>query len=150
MTRQNSALAFVAVLSFAAAWSPLRAIAAEKSVVKAAADCKWTSAGIPGVSIAAVEGDMAKGPSHFYLKYDAGVATPMHHHSPDHYVTTISGTLILTADGKEHRLAPGSYFEFTGKAKHAGRVEGNEPCVMFIDARGPWDVVLDTAASAKK
>jgi hypothetical protein len=24
---------------------------------------------------------------------------------------------------------------------HVARCEGSEPCVMFIDARGPWDVV---------
>ena len=38
--------------------------------------------GIPGVTKAPVEGDMAKGASHFYLKYAAGLVTPVHHHSP--------------------------------------------------------------------
>jgi quercetin dioxygenase-like cupin family protein len=85
---------------------------------------------------------MKKGASHFYLKYAGGFAAPVHHHSPDHYATTVSGNLVLVVDGKEHRLPPGSYFAFTGKAKHAGRCEGTEACVMFIDARGPWDVVL--------
>jgi quercetin dioxygenase-like cupin family protein len=86
---------------------------------------------------------MAKGPSHFYLKYDAGVVTPLHHHSPDHYATVVSGTLVLVTAGKENRLAPGSFFALTGMAKHAARVEGKEPCVMFIDARGAWDVVAE-------
>jgi quercetin dioxygenase-like cupin family protein len=93
---------------------------------------------------------MAKGPSHFYLKYDAGLVTPLHHHSPDHYATTISGSLILVVDGKEHRLAPGSYFAFTGKAAHVARCEGSEACVMFIDARGAWDVVPETKTDASK
>jgi hypothetical protein len=44
-------------------------------------------------------------------------------------------------EGKEQRLPPGSFFAFTGKARHAARCEGREACVMFIDARGPWDVV---------
>jgi quercetin dioxygenase-like cupin family protein len=56
-------------------------------------------------------------------------------------VTTISGNLTLLLDGKEQRLTPGSYFAFTGKAPHAARCEANEPCVMFVDARGAWDVV---------
>jgi quercetin dioxygenase-like cupin family protein len=101
----------------------------------------WVQGGIPGVSTAAVEGDMGKGASHFFLKYAAGFVAPLHHHTPDHYVTTVSGNLVLVVDGKEHRLAPGSYFAFTGKATHAARCEGSEDCVMFVDARGKWDVV---------
>jgi len=150
MTRHSLAFAFVATLAIARAVSPVTAQAAEKAVVTPVADLKWAPAGIPGVSIAAVDGDMAKGPSHFYLKYDAGLVTPLHHHSPDHYVTVVSGTLTLTAGGADHRLAPGSFFALTGMAKHAARVEGKEPCVMFIDARGPWDVVVDPAAGDKK
>ena len=103
----------------------------------------WKDAGVPGVSLAVVDGDPAKGPSHFYLKYKAGLATPLHHHTADHFVTTISGTLVLTAGGKEHKLSPGSFFALTGKAPHAAKVEGAEDCVMFIDARGAWDVVAE-------
>lgn len=120
-----------------------------KAVVTAKGDVAWTDAGIPGVTKAAVEGDMANGPSHFYLKYPAGFATPSHHHSPDHYVTTVSGNLVLVADGKERKLAPGSYFALTGKAKHVARCEGSEDCVMFVDARGAWDVVPEKQAAAK-
>jgi quercetin dioxygenase-like cupin family protein len=138
------------VLVFALSLAAVALIAAEKSVVTPVADVKWASAGVPGVSIAPVEGDMQKGPSHFYLKYDAGFSAPAHHHSPDHYVTTVSGTLVLTVDGKENRLAPGSYFALLGKAKHTARVEGDQPCVMFIDARGPWDVVMEEGTTAKK
>lgn len=133
-------LSFAIVL--AAALPPLTlAEGPAKAVSTKAADLKWTGAGIPGVSTAVVDGDMAKGPSHFFLKYDAGLVTPVHHHSPDHYATTVSGSLVLVADGKEQRLPPGSFFAFTGKAAHAARCEGSEACVMFIDARGAWDVV---------
>lgn len=118
------------------------------AVVTSKAALKWTEAGIPGVSTAAVQGDMAKGSSHFYLKYKAGFVSPVHHHSADHYVTTVSGDLVLVVDGKEHRLAPGSYFDFTGKAAHATRCEGDEDCVMFIDARGIWDAVPEASAAS--
>ncbi len=110
---------------------------------------KWADAGIPGVSTAVVQGDMAKGPSHFYLRYPAGFVSPVHHHSPDHYATTVSGSLSLTMDGKEQRLSPGSYFSFTGKAPHVARCAGPEACVMFIDARGAWDVVVEQKPPAK-
>jgi quercetin dioxygenase-like cupin family protein len=112
-----------------------------KAVMTPVADVKWADAGFPGVSIAAVDGDTKKGASHFFLKYAAGFVSPPHHHSPDHHVVTVSGTLVLTAGGKEVRLAPGSYFAFKDKAAHVARCEGTQDCVMFVDARGRWDVV---------
>ena len=117
------------------------AVASGKAIVVARGDVTWTPGAIPGVSTAAVDGDMAKGASHFYLKYASGLVTPMHHHSADHYVTLVSGNLTLVADGKEHKLTPGSYFALTGKAPHAAKCEGSEDCVMFVDARAAWDVV---------
>ena len=148
MTRNSLGLVIVVALALAVALAPAPAMAG--STINQLSDLKWSAAAIPGVSTAVVEGDMTKGPSHFYLKYDAGLVTPVHHHSPDHYVTVVSGTLVLTVDGKEHRLGPGSFFALTGKAKHAARVEGKEPAVMFIDARGAWDVVPESAAADKE
>jgi quercetin dioxygenase-like cupin family protein len=117
--------------------------AADPAEATPQASLKWTDAGVAGVSTAQVQGDMAKGPSHFYLRYAGGFVSPKHHHSPDHYATTVSGTLVLVMGGKEQRLLPGSYFAFTNKAVHAARCEGTQACVMFIDARGPWDVVVE-------
>jgi len=142
MSRIKTRLAAALALAVAASLVPV-ASAGSGAAATAAAGLKWTDAGIPGVKTALVQGDMAKGPSHFYLKYPAGFTAPRHHHTPDHYATTVAGQLVLVVDGKDQRLAPGSYFAFTDKAVHAARCEGSEDCVMFIDARGPWDVVPD-------
>ena len=117
----NRSRTFLAVATLAL--GPALAQGASNAVFTPASDLKWIGAGVPGVATAVVKGDMGKGPSHFYLKYDAGFVAPVHHHSPDHYVTTVAGNLVLIVDGKEHRLAPGSYFAFTGRAKHAARCE---------------------------
>lgn len=140
-SRMNLLLA--ATLALAGAAAPLASAKGPgKTVMTPMADLKWSDAGIPGVATAGADGDMKKGASHFFLKYAAGFVAPMHHHSPDHYAVTVSGNLVLiTADGKEVRLAPGSFFAFKDKAPHAGRCEGSQDCVMFIDARGRWDVV---------
>ena len=142
MSRIKTRLAAALALAVAASLVPV-ARAGSGAAATAAAGLKWTDAGIPGVKTALVQGDMAKGPSHFYLKYPARFTAPRHHHTPDHYATTVAGQLVLVVDGKDQRLAPGSYFAFTDKAVHAARCEGSEDCVMFIDARGPWDVVPD-------
>ena len=138
---------FVAIVAVAA----VQAKAAGKStgIVKSSTEITWKEAGVPGVMTAVVDGDMAKRSSHFYLKYAAGFVAPLHHHSPDHFITTVSGNLVLTVDGKEHSLAPGSFIALTGKKPHAARCDGSEDCVMFVDARGPWDVVPEEAAAKK-
>lgn len=71
--------------------------------------------------------------------------------SSDHYGTVVSGNLVLVVDGKENKLPAGSYFAFTGKAKHATRCEAGADCVLAIDSRGKWDVVpADAKPAAKK
>ncbi len=128
----------------AAVFSATSALAAEtgKSVVLAKPDLKWKAMGTSGVASAPVSGDMEKGSSRFFLKYPAGLVTPMHHHTANHHVTVISGSIILTVGGKEHRLGPGAYFMLADRAAHTAKVEGNEDVVFFIHAEAPWDVVM--------
>ena len=141
-------LAVVAVQVTEAGKSQTKPTAAKgMGVVTSSTDVPWKEAGIPGVMTAQVDGDMAKGPSHFFLKYAAGFVTPVHHHSANHYVTLVKGNLVLTVDGKDHSLEPGSYFALTGKKTHSARCDGSEDCVMFVDARSPWDVVPETEAA---
>jgi len=113
------------------------------SEVVAAADRQWKDMGIPGVVAAPVSGDMDKGSSRFFLTYPVGLVTPAHHHSTNHYVTVVSGTITLNVNGHDHKLGPGSYFALTDKASHTAKVEGSEPAVMFIEADAPWDVVME-------
>jgi len=137
-------LAFSAVALVAAAAVPVFGDGAMgKTTVMTTSDLKWKDMGIPGVVAAPVSGDMDKGPSRFFLKYPVGFVTPKHHHTTDHYVTVVSGSLTLTVGGKDYRLGPGSYFALTGKASHVARVEGKEEAVFFIQADGPWDVMVE-------
>lgn len=118
------------------------AIGGDKTMVVPKAELKWKDMG-NGVAAATVSGDMEKGASRFFLKYPAGLVTPMHHHTADHYGTLISGNIALTVDGKEHKLGPGDYFVLTGKAVHMARVEGDTDAVFFIQADAPWDAVME-------
>jgi quercetin dioxygenase-like cupin family protein len=107
-----------------------------------AAEARWSDvAGSPGVQVAPLQGDPGRGPSHFLLKFAGGFAAPLHHHSANHFVNVIAGTLVLEVDGKEHRFGPGSYFSFSGRKRHATRCEAGPDCVLAMDVRGKWDVV---------
>lgn len=123
------------------AGAPMLSDAAGSAVV-AKADLKWKDMG-NGVSAAPVSGNMDKGASRFFLKYPVGLVTPKHHHDTDHYATVLSGTITLTVDGKTYKLGPGSYFSLTNKASHIAKVEGKEAAVFFIQADGPWNVVME-------
>src|SRR5688572_28183355 len=103
------------IMAVATAFIAAAAIGAEKTVVVPKADLKWKNLGTSGVAAAPVSGDMEKGASRFFLKYPVGFLTPKHHHTADHYVTVVSGTITLTVDGKAHKLSPGSYFALTNK-----------------------------------
>ena len=116
------------------------------STLVAAGDLKWADVpGFAGVHLAVAEGDPTKGASHFFMNFDKGFKSPPHHHNADHYVTVISGTMILTVDGKDVSLPAGSYFSFRGKQVHATACDAAADCVIELDARGKWDVVPEKA-----
>lgn len=143
MTRRTVLALIISTTAVLTAIAPVAdAQEAAKTGVRPVTALNWKGVGVPGVATAVVNGDMAKSPSHFYLRYNKGFVSPVHNHTADHYVTTVTGSLVLIVDGKEHRLAPGSYFALINKANHVTRCEGSQDCVMFIDARGPWDVVV--------
>lgn len=118
------------------------ATGAGSALVVTNADLKWKDMG-NGVKAAPVSGNMEKSASRFFMKYPVGLVTPKHHHNTDHYVTVMSGAITLTVEGKAHKLGPGAYFALTNKASHTAKVEGNEDAVFFIQADGPWNVVME-------
>lgn len=133
------------VLSISAALmagAPMLAAGDGSAIVVAKADLEWKDMG-NGISAAPVSGNMENGASRFFLKYPVGLVTPKHHHETDHYVTVVSGKITLTVGGKDHQLGPGGYFALTNKASHTVKVEGNEDAVFFIQADGPWNVVME-------
>jgi quercetin dioxygenase-like cupin family protein len=112
------------------------------AVFTPAPDIKWQDVpGMKGIQLAPLGSDPAKGPSHFFLKFAPGFSAPVHHHSAEHFVTVVSGTLVLTVDGTEQKLPAGSYFAFSKKKPHATRCEAGADCVLAMDVRGKWDVV---------
>jgi quercetin dioxygenase-like cupin family protein len=126
---------------------------AAASTATAAADLKWNDVpDFPGLKMAVVSGDPAKGAAHFFMKFSPGFAAPLHHHSADHYVTVVAGTMVMNIDGKDVKLPAGSFFSFKGAKPHMTKCDAGADCIIFNDARGKWDVVPEGApkADAKK
>ena len=152
---RNTLTALTVVLA-GLSWSTApRAQAPEKgkkgALLVPAADIKWNDVPeMAGVQMAAVDGDPSKGPSHFFMKFVGGFTAPVHHHTANHFVTVVAGTLVLTVDGSEQKLPPGSFFAFTKKAKHATACAAGADCVLSVDSRGKWDVLVEGQKSPKK
>ena len=114
-------------------------------VFKPADDMKWIDLdpnGAPGVKIADLWGDHAKGPFGAFLKLPAGFVTPLHTHTHAMKVVFLSGTYIQAPEGKaEVRLGPGSYMmQPGGNYRHTTSCDTASECLFFVESSGPFDL----------
>ena len=126
--------------------SPAGAKSAGTAVLTPADQLKWIEMpnSPPGIKTAILWGDPAKGPHGALHKFPAGFEAPLHHHTADYRSVVISGTMIITPEGgAAMRLPAGSYSSFTGKRRHTTKCDAASECLIFLDARGPWDVVME-------
>ena len=117
--------------------------AESRLVVMPASDIKWTDLGpgAPGVKVADLWGNHAKGAFGALLKLPAGFAAPLHTHTYDMKVVIVSGTYIQAPEGKpEFRLGPGSYFmQPGGNYRHTTTCDKASDCVFLVESNGPFD-----------
>jgi quercetin dioxygenase-like cupin family protein len=144
----SSALVVVAAGSLAAAQSAPKPAAKKPMAAAATAvlvgveELKWVD--VPGTpaKMAVVKGDSQKGAHSGFIKLPAGFSAPLHHHSADHQVVVVAGTITLTPEGgAAKKLAAGSWFEFTGMKKHVTTCDPGADCVLFNVSKGAWDLV---------
>ena len=115
-------------------------------IVMPAGDLKWTDldpTGAPGVKIADVWGDHAKGAFGAFVKFPAGFATPLHTHTNAFKIVIVSGTFVQVPEGKpEFRLGPGSYLmQPGGNYRHSTACDKASECVFFIQSTGKFDLI---------
>ena len=118
-----------------------------------AADLKWTDLdpnGAPGVKVARLWGDHAKGAFGAFFKLPAGFVAPLHTHTHDMRVVFLSGTYIQAPEGKpEVRLGPGSYMmQPGGNYRHTTSCDKTAECVFFVERAGAFD--LKAVGAGKK
>src|SRR5687768_15158459 len=126
---------------------PAKKAAAVQPIFLQAADLKWTDldpAGAPGVKVASLWGDHAKGAFGAYFKLPAGFAVPLHTHTNAMKVVFLSGTYIQAPEGKpEVRLGSGSYMmQPGGNYRHTTSCDKASECVFFVEGSGKFDLKL--------
>ena len=114
-------------------------------IAKPAADLQWIEldpAGAPGVKIATLWGDPAKGGFGAFFRLPAGFAAPLHTHTHPMNVVIVSGTYIQAPDGApEFRLGPASYLMQPGDDyRHTTSCDTTADCVFFVESEGPFDL----------
>ena len=114
-------------------------------VFMAAGDLKWTDLdpnGAPGVKIADLWGNHAKGAFGAFIKLPAGFAAPLHTHTHAMKVVFLSGTYIQVPEGKaEVRLGPGSYMmQPGGNYRHTTSCDKAADCLFFVESNGTFDL----------
>jgi len=121
-------------------------------VVMRDSDLKWTDLGpgAPGVKVADLWGDHAKGAFGAFFRLPAGFAAPLHTHTYDMKVVIVSGTYIQAPEGKpEFRLGPGSYFlQPGGSYRHTTSCDKASDCVFFVESKGRFDLRPVSAGKA--
>ena len=110
-----------------------------------AGDVKWADldpTGAPGVKVADLWGDHAKGAFGAFFKLPAGFVAPLHIHTHAMKVVFLSGTYIQVPEGKaEVRLGPGSYMmQPGGNYRHTTSCDKAAECVFFVESNGNFDL----------
>jgi anti-sigma factor ChrR (cupin superfamily) len=118
---------------------------ASQPIFLAASDVKWTDLdpkGAPGVKVADLWGNHAKGAFGAFIKLPAGFVTPLHTHTHAMKVVFLSGTYIQAPEGKpEVRLGPGSYMmQPGGNYRHTTSCDKAAECVFFVESSGAFDL----------
>jgi len=118
----------------------------------AANELKWVPLpGIEGAQQAMVVGDTAKEAHRAFFKFPVGLKAPLHTHSAGDRGVILSGALSIAVDGAPAKKLPaGSYFSIAAGIPHTTAVDGDQPCVFFIEREGAFDVVLKDADTGKK
>jgi quercetin dioxygenase-like cupin family protein len=119
----------------------------------AASEMKWVPmSGIAGAEQVPLWGDPAKGAHRALYRYPVGLKSPLHTHTFGDRGMIVSGTLSLAVEGAPPKLlAAGSFFALAAGTRHITAVEGEVPCVFYIEREGAFDVnLVDAAAPAKK
>lgn len=143
------------VLAQSSAAKPVQKAAGAQPIFLAAGALKWTDldpTGAPGVKVADLWGNHAKGAFGAYLKLPAGFATPLHTHTHAMKVIFVSGTYIQAPEGKpEVRLGPGSYMmQPGGNYRHTTSCDKSADCVFFVESAGAFDLKPVVKAPAPK
>jgi len=113
----------------------------KKSVIYATADSGTFKESAPGVSMAAIWGDSAKGPHATYTKFAPGYDAGMHTHTNDVWIVGVKGAYLYKDEDGEKRIGPGVFLRVPGGHKHWSGGDPKEGAIFYEESSGKFDLV---------
>ena len=92
-----------------------------------------------GVSMAALWGEMDKGPHATFTKFDPGYDAGMHTHTSDVWIVVIKGAYLYKDEAGERRVGPGDFLRVPGGHKHWSGGDKTEGALFYEEASGKFD-----------
>ena len=94
----------------------------------------------PGIEIATLRGDLAKGGGEILLRTPAKYVVPNDSHTSDEVYVWLKGAFTyVAADGTRQRMDAPAYISLPGQSPHALEC-GDEPCVFYLRYGRPFDL----------
>jgi quercetin dioxygenase-like cupin family protein len=90
-----------------------------------------------GVSMAALWGEMDKGPHATFTKFDPGYDAGMHTHTSDVWIVVIKGAYLYKDEAGERRVGPGDFLRVPGGPWSGG--DKTEGALFYEEASGKFD-----------
>jgi quercetin dioxygenase-like cupin family protein len=104
----------------------------------------------PGIDIAVLRGELAKGGGEILLRTPPRYVVPNHSHTSDEVYVWLSGAFTyVAADGARLAMRPPAYISLPGQTPHALEC-GDEPCIFYLRYARPFDLHVHPMPSARK
>jgi len=103
------------------------------------AQATYKASTMGGVSMAALWGEMDKGPHATFTKFDPGYDAGMHTHTSDVWIVVIKGAYLYKDEAGERRVGPGDFLRVPGGHKHWSGGDKTEGALFYEEASGKFD-----------
>jgi quercetin dioxygenase-like cupin family protein len=103
----------------------------------------------PGIEIAVLRGDLAKGGGEILLRTPPKYVVPNHSHTSDEVYVWLKGAFTyVAADGTRRRMEAPAYISLPGQSPHALEC-GDEQCVFYLRYGRPFDLQVHAMPAHK-
>lgn len=115
-------------------------VGGKKVIFASAEQAKFTETN-PGVSMAALWGDAAKGAHGTFTKFAPGYDAGMHTHTNDVWIVGVKGAYLYKDDAGEKRVGPGEFLRVPGGHKHWSGGDKKEGALFYEESSGKFDLI---------
>lgn len=113
----------------------------KKVIYVSSAQATYKPSAMGGVSMAALWGEMDKGPHATFTKFDPGYDAGMHTHTNDVWIVVIKGAYLYKDEAGEKRVGPGDFLRVPGGHQHWSGGDKTEGALFYEQASGKFDSI---------